>query len=174
MFNFAFWSEGEYFKGSSTAYPDNIMCGLYLKTNEEKSYAQAFENNVKSDSKESIQNSTIDQNVHNEIVRIVQSNNEDLPEYLGFGMTMMRCVLENHSIVYVIQWKGMNPSDFTSEDIAELKDALVEGLMEEKHESAVSKAMLNTMKKYGYNFVYRYVNESGQRLCSISISPSEI
>ena len=174
LFNFAFWSEGEYFKGSSTAYPDNIMCGLYLKTNEEKSYAQAFENNVKSDNKESIQNSTIDQNVHNEIVSIVQSNNEDLPEYLGFGMTMMSCVLENRSIVYVIQWKGMNPSDFTSEDIAELKDALVEGLMEEIQESAVSKAMLNTMKKYSYNFVYRYVNESGQRLCSISISPSEI
>lgn len=168
LFNFTFESEGEYIKGSSTTYPDNIMCGLYLKTNKEESYPEAFNN------KESIQNSTIHQNVHSEIVSIVQRNNEDLPEYLGFGMTMMRCVLENRSIVYVIQWKGMNPSDFTSEDIAELKDALVEGLMEEKQESAVSKAMLNTMKKNDYNFVYRYINESGQRLCSISISPSEI
>ena len=171
LFNFTFESEGVYSKTSPTLYPDNIMSGLCLKSNEENLYAESFKN-VKSDNKGTVSKNNVDQNVYDEIVNIVRSNNEDLPEYLGFGMTMMRCILEKRSIVYVIQWKGMNPSDFSGEDIAELKDALVEGLMEEEQESAVSKAMLNTMKKYGYNFVYRYINECGQRLCSITASPS--
>ena len=173
LFNFTFESEGKYSKTSSTVYPNNIMSGLCLKSNKENPYAELF-NNVTSGDNESVSSYNINQRVHDEMNSIVQSNNDDLPEYLGFGMTMIKCVLEQHSMVYVIQWRGMNPSDFSSEDVAELKDAMVEGLKEEKQESPGSKAMLNTMNTYGYNFVYRYVNESGQYLCSISISPSEI
>ena len=53
-----------------------------------------------------------------------------------------------------------------------LRESTIEGLKEEN--SALMKAMLNNMKDYGYDFIYRYVNEKGEELCSINISPYDL
>ena len=71
-----------------------------------------------------------------------------------------------------IQWKGLSPSDFTDNDVSELKESVIEGLKEEN--SALIKAMLNNMKDYGYDFIFIYVNENGEELCSINISPYDL
>lgn len=173
LFNFTFGSEGEYLKGSSTSYPDSIMCGLCIKSNEEKHCAEINKNLTPDNNTTSLPNNA-NQQIHNEMIRMAQNYNKDLPENIGLGMTMIRCAIENQTLVYTIQWNGMISSDFSAEDIVELKNAFVEGLKEEIQESPSTKAMLNVMKEYGYGFVYRYVNERGQRLCSIRVSPSEI
>ena len=111
--------------------------------------------------------------IHKEMLDAAQSYNEELPEDIGNGMTMLRCAIEDYSMVYTTQWKGLSPSDFTDDDVSEIKKSTIDGLKEEQ-KSALMKAMLNNMKDYGYDFIYRYVNENGEELCSINISPFEI
>lgn len=106
------------------------------------------------------------------MVNAAQSYNKDLPEEIGNGLTMVKCEIEGYSMVYTIQWKGLSPSDFTDNDVSELKESTIEGLKEEN--SAFMKAMLNNMKDYGYDIIYRYVNEKGEELCSINISPYDL
>jgi hypothetical protein len=76
-------------------------------------------------------------------------------------------------MVYTIQWKGMNPSDFTDDAITDIRNTCIEGLKEDQ-KSPIMKAMLERMKDYGYDFLYRYVNENGEELCSVNISPYDI
>ena len=110
--------------------------------------------------------------VREDMIDAAQSYNKDLPEEIGNGLTMVKCELESYSMVYTIQWKGLSPSDFTDNDVSELRESTIEGLKEEN--SALMKAMLNNMKDYGYDFIYRYVNEKGEELCSINISPYDL
>jgi hypothetical protein len=108
-----------------------------------------------------------------EMIDAAQSYNEELPEDLGYGMTMIKCAIEEYSMVYTIQWKGMNPSDFTDDAITDIRNTCIEGLKEDQ-KSPIMKAMLERMKDYGYDFLYRYVNENGEELCSVNISPYDI
>ena len=108
-----------------------------------------------------------------EMIDAAQSYNEKLPEDLGYGMTMIKCAIEEYSMVYTIQWKGMNPSDFTDDAITDIRNTCIEGLKEDQ-KSPIMKAMLERMKDYGYDFLYRYVNENGEELCSVNISPYDI
>lgn len=110
---------------------------------------------------------------HDEMVSEAQSYNKELPENIGYGMTMVRCAIENHSMVYTIRWDGLDPSVFSPEDIAELKAEYIEGLVE-VCANVMMKNLLYRMNNYGYNFVYRLINENGEKLCSIKIQPSEI
>lgn len=109
-----------------------------------------------------------------ELIRIANAYNATLPEILGYGMTMIKCTVENHSLVYVIQWKGMEPSDFSNADMDELKVYLKEGMKESEKESFIVKSLVMPMKEYGYDFVFKYVNEFGKSLFSIRISPSDL
>ena len=108
-----------------------------------------------------------------EMIDAAQSYNEELPEDLGYGMTMIKSAIEEYSMVYTIQWKGMNPSDFTDDAITDIRNTCIEGLKEDQN-SPIMKAMLERMKDYGYDFLYRYVNEKGEELCSVNISPYDI
>ena len=102
-----------------------------------------------------------------EMIDAAQSYNEELPEDLGYGMTMIKCAIEEYSMVYTIQWEGMNPSDFTDDAITDIRNTCIEGLKEDQ-KSPIMKAMLERMKDYGYDFLYRYVNENGEELCSVN------
>lgn len=108
-----------------------------------------------------------------EMIDAAKSYNEELPEDLGYGMTMIKCAIEEYSMVYTIQWKGMKPSDFTDDSINDIRNTCIEGLKEDQ-KSPIMKAMLERMKDYGYDFLYRYVNEEGEELCSVNISPYDI
>ena len=121
---------------------------------------------------ETDKNSPDTQKVREDMIDAAQNYNKDLPEEIGNGLTMVKCEIEGYSMVYTIQWKGLSPSDFTVNDVSELKESTIEGLKEEN--SALMKAMLNNMKDYGYDFIYRYVNEKGEELCSINISPYDL
>lgn len=146
------------------------MKGLRFKYSEEDMCAESFKGNTNDDNEST---TSFNQIVHEELESAAREYNEELPEDLGFGMKMIRCALEKKAMVYTIRWIGMSPSDFSSEDVAELKDALIEGLVEEKS-SPIVKAMLDKMTRYGYYFVYKIVNENGERVCSVKILPSEI
>ena len=108
-----------------------------------------------------------------EMIDAAQSYNEELPEDLGYGMTMIKCAIEEYSMVYTIQWKGVTPSDFSDDVITDIREACIEGLKEDQ-KSPIMKAMLERMKDYGYDLLYRYVNEKGEELCSVNISPYDI
>lgn len=175
---FVFESDGSYPipipEHYPTTYPDEIMKGLTLKSNEDN--LKAFDDETidnSSSNKDDEFGHTLNQTIHNEMEIAAQDYNKDLPEKIGYGMTMIRCALEGHSIVYTIRWEGMKQSDFSAEDLAELKDVFIEGMIEEK-DSPIMKVMLNRMREYGYDYIYRFVNERGERLCSIKINPSEI
>ena len=75
-------------------------------------------------------------------------------------------------MVYTVEWKGMKSSDFTPDVVADIKSSAIEGIQEETN--PIVKAMISRMSEYGYKFVYRYVNENGDQLCNISISPDEL
>ena len=171
---FVFESEGSYPipipEHYSTTYPDEIMKGLRFKYSEEDMCAESFKGNTNDDNEST---TSFNQIVHEELESAAREYNEELPEDLGFGMKMIRCALEKKAMVYTIRWIGMSPSDFSSEDVAELKDALIEGLVEEKS-SPIVKAMLDKMTRYGYYFVYKIANENGESVCSVKILPSEI
>ena len=176
LFVFSFESEGQFPTpipdAYPTTYPDMIMKGLKLKTNEDVGNKDGtIDNN--SYNKKSESTPTFNQEVHDEIKNMAQEYNKELPEELGLGMTMIRCALEKNAMVYTIRWTGMSPSDFSVEDVAEMKEAMIEGLIEEKS-SPIMKALLNTMDIYEYYFIYKIENEKGERLCSIKITPSEI
>jgi hypothetical protein len=170
---FVFESEGAYPipmpEHYPTTYPDEIMKGLTLKSN--KDNLKAFDDET--DDNNDVFERTLIQTIHNEIESATQDYNKDLPEKIGYGMTMIRCALEGHTIVYTIRWEGMGQSDFSAKDIAELKDGLIEGMIKEK-DSPIMKVMLNSMREYGYYFIYRFINEREESLCSIKINPFEI
>ena len=86
---------------------------------------------------------------------------------------MLKCEIVDHSMVYTVQWKGMNAADFTDDAVAELRETCIEGLKEEV-KSPMMKAMLNRMKEYGYDFVYRFFDEKNKELCTINISPKDV
>jgi len=113
-----------------------------------------------------------DDNVQKEMEDAANEYNKELPEEIGYGMTMIKCTVENKSMVYTIQWEGMTPSDFTADVSSEIKESFIEGIKEEKSDFMM-KTLLNRMTKYGYDFKYKLVNEDGEHLCSINISPSE-
>ena len=108
-----------------------------------------------------------------EMSEIVQDYNKDLPEDMGFGMTMKKCELQGTSIVYTIQWKGMTASDFSNDEMKEIRKVIVEGLKEEQN-SPIMKAFTQQIKDYEYDIIYRFINEKEVQLCSINISPFEI
>lgn len=110
--------------------------------------------------------------IQREMEEMVNECNKDLPEDTGFGTTMTSCILEGQSVVYFIEWKGMKSSDFTPDDIALLKSSFIEGLQEETN--PILKAVISHMSEYGYKFVYRFIDENGDLLCDISISPDEL
>lgn len=116
---------------------------------------------------------SVTEKIREEMSEIVQDYNKDLPEDMGLGMTMKKCELQGTSIVYTIQWDGMETSDFTDDTIKELRDVLVEGIKEEQN-SPIMKAFTRKMKDYEYDLIYRFINEKGVQLCSINLSPLEI
>lgn len=130
-------------------------------------YGTGFGNNKSVD----YSSDTNDQ-VRQEMEDAAMEYDKELPENIGYGMTMVKCSVEGKSMVYTIQWEGMSPSDFTSDAISELKLSYLEGIKEEGIDPMI-KALTNRMSKYGYDFIYRFVNEKGEELCSINISPSE-
>ena len=116
--------------------------------------------------------STDNDKIQQEMEDAAKEYDKELPEEIGYGMTMLKCSVEGKSMVYTIQWEGMSPSDFTSDAISELKYSFVEGIKEDGIDPMM-KALTNRMSKYGYDFIYRFVNENGEQLCSINISPSD-
>lgn len=127
LFTFAVGSNVDtYYVGSATPYPDQIMEGLRFKSSSKKEASISFDNNNSRTKKvDNGGNSANDlsQKIHNELEKSARDYNCELPENIGYGMTMTSCVLEGHSMVYTIKWVGLSPSDFSTEDIIELKKA---------------------------------------------------
>lgn len=115
----------------------------------------------------------ITEKIREEMSEIVQDYNKDLSEDMGLGMTMKKCELQGTSLVYTIQWDGMDTSDFTDDTMKELREAFVEGIKEEQN-SPIMKVFTQKMKDYGYDIIYRFINEKDEQLSSINISPFEI
>lgn len=179
LFTFAVGSNVDtYSVGSTTPYPDKLMCGLKFKTISKIDASVSFEKtysgtrSVSNGSKTNSMNN-MNKQIHDELELSAREYNRELPEDIGYGMTMTRCALEGYSMVYTIKWEGLCPSDFSAENIKELKEVMLEGLREEMN-NTISRYMLNKMSDNGYNFIYRLFNENGEKLCTIRISPSEI
>ena len=110
--------------------------------------------------------------IQEEMENMANECDKDLPEYLGYGMTMISCKMEGKSIVYTIEWKGMNSEEFSPDVVEEIRSNVIEGMQEE--EKPILNAIISRMREYGYKFAYRYVNEDRDLLCNISISPDEL
>lgn len=115
----------------------------------------------------------VTEKIREEMSEMAKNYDNDLPEEMELGMIMKKCELQGTSIVYTIQWDGMVASDFTDDAMKEMRDAFVEGLKEEQN-SPIMKAMLQRMKDYGYDIVYRFINENEEELSLFEISPFEI
>ena len=108
------------------------------------------------------------------LVEEIEDYNKDLPEYIGNGLTMMECGIENDAVVYTVEWKGIKKSDITSEVIFNLEEVLKDGLKEEIENDVFMKSFFNQMKELGYDLSYRYLDESGKELCTITLSLYDI
>ena len=178
LFTFAVGSNANtYSVGSATPFPDKLMGGLKFKITSKKDASVSYERSISGvktvDCSKTNSTEKKNKQIHDELEKSVRDYNRELPEDIGYGMTMTRCALEGHSMVYTIRWEGLSPSDFSAEDIKELKKNMIEGLHEEMN-NTISRYMLISMSDNGYDFIYRLINEKGEILCSIRISPCEI
>ena len=149
---------------------------LYLSYQSRKAVEQYMEITSYDDTKvETIaeDDSYIEKMVHEEMSEVAQSYNKHLPKAIDFGKVMLECKLDFYSLVYTIEWKGMTTSNFSDDTIVKLRESLI-GRFREEQKSPKIKKLLKRMQDYGYDFVYRYVNENGEELCSINFSPLEI
>jgi hypothetical protein len=110
-----------------------------------------------------------EEKVRKEMEEAAEDYNEGLPEDIGFGLTMTKCELEGKNMVYTIEWAGMEPDEFTDDEIKDIKSSITESLQEE--DSPAVKQMRKQMKEYGYKIAYRFVNENGDKLFEFALSP---
>lgn len=120
---------------------------------------------------EALYQEIVAENFHKEMEDAAKSCSDELPEYAGNGISVIKCEIEEKSMVYTVRVKGASRSSITDEVLAGMKKDIIEGF---KEESASWLDMVSNMKEYGYNFKYKYINEKGSEICSITISPSEI
>lgn len=156
-----------------TAYLNNQNRAFIEKYAREKyGYGKTSDSSYGSSNISSLSSSSSTSSIQKEMEEMANEYDKDLPEYIGYGMTMKSCKMEGKSMVYTVEWKGMKSSDFTSDVVEDIKSSATEGIQEETN--PIVKAMISRMSEYGYKFVYRYVNENGDQLCNISISPDEL
>lgn len=106
-----------------------------------------------------------------EFEREAEVLNYECPVEYSNGIVLLKCYVEGKTMVNVLQWDGLEPEDFTSEDIAEIKSGFTQ-LAKEDRENLYD--FMCKMDKYKYNFKHIYINENKEELFFYYINPYEI
>ena len=116
---------------------------------------------------------SLDNSGGNGIIDIIKKYNEGLPEDLGDGMTLCKCVVDKYKVVYTICMDGKHPSDFNDSDIDKFKESFIykikNGQNSIKMQNTIEQATNN-----GYDIVIQCKNNNNIDLFSISILPYEL
>lgn len=152
-----------------TVYLNNQNSALIEKYARER-YGQDYNSNksTSTNSSDELEDSK-EEKVRKEMEEAAEDYNKELPEDIGFGLTMKKCEIEGKNMVYTIEWDGVEPDEFTDDEINDIKTSMAESLQEE--DSPALKLMKNQMKEYGYKIAYRFVNENGEKLFEFALSP---
>lgn len=107
--------------------------------------------------------------IQKEMEDIADAYDKNLPIVLGDGITMKSCKVLGKDLVHLIESKNASPNDIDSYTISEMESQLTENIREGRNDPHL-KYQFDFMKEYGYDYVYRFVNERGVHLFDVRVS----
>ncbi len=103
-----------------------------------------------------------------------QDVNKNLPQDLGNNITLKSCKVKNGMFTYIIECKGVLPSDITEDVKQKMREKKVLELKYETKEPNSDKYIYHLMNLYKAKFAFDYINEKNEQLCSFEIPISEV